>query len=95
MSTDDAFARALKGMSLPELHALWAAELDGRLAITPHERAARLYRKRKREVFIERMARCPVTEQSRIHLELTKGTDPDEVFRGMSAPPQPTKKEQR
>src|SRR5262245_20885618 len=89
--TDLAFTRALLKMSMPELRALWQAELDGRLDATlpPRERIAAWHRRQKREVFFERRSRCPLLEQARIHQELVKGTDPDEVFNGMSASPIP------
>ena len=82
---DTPFARALRKMSLPELQALWAAALDGRLddGLPPAERLAAWYRRKKREAFIERMRRLSVQEMQKAHSRLVQGEDPDLIFKEM------------
>jgi hypothetical protein len=79
---DTAFSRALRRMSLPELRALWAAEVDGRLDATlrPKERFACWYRRQMNAVFMERFSRLSAKEASDACLRLAAGEDVDEIL---------------
>jgi hypothetical protein len=76
-------------MSMPELHALWQAELDGRLDanLPPRERFVAWYRRQKREAFMARFHRLPVQEMSKVYLRLAAGEDPDEILKELPSPP--------
>jgi hypothetical protein len=85
--TDTAFARALRKMSLPELRALWAAEVEGRLDATlpPKERFAAWYRRQKREAFLDRFGRLSLVEKSDAWLRIIAGEPMDAIL----PPPHP------